>query len=260
MDISFEFGLILVLSGIVVGFINTLAAGASALSVAVFMLLGLPVTAANGTNRLPVIFQNLTASLNFFRQSRLDLRLGIRFSVPMIIGTVIGAQVATDVSDMLFKICLGVVLTGILIVMLFLPLDSLRGGREKSDVSITDYVCFGLIGFYGGYIYIGLGYLLLGVMFARFRFDIIKANALKNFVILATSPFAFLVFVLNDQVNYGFGLLHAAGNIAGAWVASHYASIFGVRFLKWFIIAVIIFVAGDMFGIISLKKILGGFI
>ena len=59
--------IMLVVSGIIVGVINTLAGGGAIISMTLFMVLGLPIGVANGTNRIAVVLQNLTSSLAFLR-------------------------------------------------------------------------------------------------------------------------------------------------------------------------------------------------
>ena len=49
----------LIVSGLFVGFINTLAGGGTIISLTVLMILGLPANVANGTNRIPIIIQNI---------------------------------------------------------------------------------------------------------------------------------------------------------------------------------------------------------
>ena len=52
----------LILAGLLVGFINTLAGGGSIISLSVLMVLGLPANIANGTNRVDITIQTLIAS------------------------------------------------------------------------------------------------------------------------------------------------------------------------------------------------------
>ena len=54
---------ILVVVGFVVGFINTISGGATAISYALFMAMGMPITMANGTTRLGVTMQFATISM-----------------------------------------------------------------------------------------------------------------------------------------------------------------------------------------------------
>ena len=38
-------------------------------------------------------------------------------------------------------------------------------------------------------------------------YDLVKANALKVFIVLLYSPFALIVFMLNDHVHYDIGAM-----------------------------------------------------
>ena len=120
--------ILLIVSGIVVGFINTLAGGGAIMSMTVFMALGLPIGVANGTNRIAVVLQNLTSSAVFIKKRMLDIRSGLKLSIPAIIGNIAGSLVATQINETVFKICMGVVLFAILAYMLFTK-PHLHGGH-----------------------------------------------------------------------------------------------------------------------------------
>lgn len=57
--------ILLITVGFLVGFINTIAGSGAIISYSVFMLLGLPAHIANGTIRVGVIMQTLSASITF---------------------------------------------------------------------------------------------------------------------------------------------------------------------------------------------------
>jgi uncharacterized membrane protein YfcA len=54
--------LIVVTSGIVCGFINTLAGGGSLITIPILITLGIPANEANATNRVGFLFQSIVAS------------------------------------------------------------------------------------------------------------------------------------------------------------------------------------------------------
>ena len=60
----------------------------------------------------------------------------------------------------------------------------------------------------------------------------------------------------NGQVDYVAGLLHGVGNILGAVVASHWVVSWGVKFVKWFTLAIIVVSFIDLMGWISLQTML----
>ena len=138
----------LLISGIVVGIINTLAGGGTVITMTMFMVLGLPITVANGTNRIAVVMQNLAATITFIRKRLFNLKSGLLLAVPVIIGNIGGSLLATHINDTIFRICFGVVLFLILLYMIF---DNHKRIESKEAVKIRPmhYFWFLLIGFYG---------------------------------------------------------------------------------------------------------------
>ena len=250
-----EIGLLLV-SGVAVGIINTLGGGGSVITMALFMAMGIPVAVANGTNRIAVVMQNLSATIAFMRKKMLDIKNSLLLGLPTILGTIAGSLFAIDVSEKTFKVCLSLVLA---IILVYLILD--RGNTPKQEghalkIRWWHYPLFFLVGFYGGYIYIGLGFLILAVTIWTMKLDIVTANVLKGCVIFISTPFALAVFMYKGQVQYDAGLIHGVGNILGAVLASHWAASWGVKFVKWFTLFIIIVSFIDLVGVISLQDML----
>ncbi|MBQ5635137.1 MAG: sulfite exporter TauE/SafE family protein, partial [Alistipes sp.] len=105
MELDLNITIILIVSGIIVGAINTLAGGGSIVTVTMFTALGLPITIANGTNRIAVFLQNFTSTITFLRKGVFNLKHGFMLSIPVIIGNVVGSLVASNIDDRIFKIC-----------------------------------------------------------------------------------------------------------------------------------------------------------
>jgi uncharacterized membrane protein YfcA len=244
----------LLVSGLVVGFINTLAGGGSAISLTVFMALGLPVQVANGTNRIAILMQNLSSTATFSSKGMIDWRSGVRLAIPAILGTVVGSQIAaTQISDHVFRICLAVVMLSVLVFTIFGNRIFKRSGTAMRTIKPLHYVIFFLIGTYNGFIFVATGYLILLATMGLMHLDIVGANVLKNFIILITMAFSLAVFVINGNVDWVYGLVHGAGNMVGAFIASHYAIGWGVKFLRWFMVAVVLACLADVVGLISIR-------
>lgn len=251
---SFEIVAILVLSGLLVGFTNTLAAGGSAISLTVFMALGLPPQVANGTNRVAIIMQNLSSTATFMQRGMVDWRGGWRLGLPTIVGSVVGSGIASTISDTVFQWCLAAVMVSVLVFMLVGNRFLQRGGHEARRATPLHYFVFFLIGVYGGYIYVGSGYLILLATLGMLHLNIVRSNVLKNFVLLLSISFSLIAFVVHDQVAWSYGLVHGAGNVIGAWLASRYAIGWGTTFLRWFVIAVVLVCLADVLELISIRE------
>jgi uncharacterized membrane protein YfcA len=241
-----------------VGFINTLAGGGSAISLTVFMALGLPVHVANGTNRVAILMQNLSSTATFTRKKLIDWNVGLRLGIPAILGTLVGAHIAVTINERIFQICLATVIGLVLIFTVF-------GGkifREGSDadapakrkIGPLHYLLFFLIGIYSGYIFVGTGFTILLVAMGLLGLDAVKSNVIKNFIVLLSMPFSLAVFVINGDVDYAYGLIHGAGNMVGAFLASQYAIGWGAKFMRWFMIVVVLVCLADVVGLISIRS------
>jgi hypothetical protein len=247
----------LIVAGLMVGFINTLAGGGSIISLSVLMMLGLPAPIANGTNRIAIAIQTATATASFRQQKVLPLKKSILLSIPAIIGSLIGAWIAVDINEGILEKAIGVIMLIMLIFILYKPQKYIYGRAEivEKPLNWKSYLIFFLIGVYGGFIHMGVGYFLLMGIVVGAGFDLVKGNAVKVFIVLLYTPFTILVFLFNDQINWSYGLILAIGNVVGAFVASRLAVSKGVVFVKWVIVVVVLITAGDMFGLYDIKSL-----
>lgn len=232
----------LIVAGFLVGIINTIAGSGTAITYSLFMLLGLPANIANGTIRFGVIMQTLASSATFYKGGKLEVKKGLWLSIPVIIGTVIGAQIATQIDKNVFEKVLGIVLLGMIFFIFYDPKRWLKEQIEKtkSKLSLKQYVIFFFVGIYGGFIHIGVGVFLLAFLVLNAGYDLVKANALKVFIVFLYSPFALGIFILNNQVDYRLGLISAIGNVFGGILASRLAIKKGAGFIRWFLVLIII--------------------
>ncbi len=249
--------LILISAGILVGFINTLAGGGSAISLSVLILLGLPANVANGTNRIAILIQNLGAVGNFKRHKALDTRKAIYLSIPAIFGSILGAYIATDINESMIKKIIGVILIILFFLMLLNPKKWIQEHQITSNkkISISQIITFFLIGIYGGFIHIGVGYALLAGIVLNAGYDLVKANAIKVLIILLWTPLSLLVFWKHHQINLTYGLIMGIGNFLGAILASQIAVKKGANFVRFLVMAIIIFMSAHLLGFIDIISI-----
>ena len=76
---------LLIGTGVVSGFINTLAGGGSMLTLPVLMITGMPADVANGTNRLAVLAQSATGAVEFDRAGRLERGAWLRIQTVSVV-------------------------------------------------------------------------------------------------------------------------------------------------------------------------------
>lgn len=247
----------LIVSGVFVGFINVLAGGGTIISLSLFMFMGIPADVANGTNRIAVILQNLTSTASFKSQKLLDSKKALRLALPTIIGSVVGAQLSVEIDESTFRIALGLVMLMMVYFIIVKPDKWIHGqlALQEKKTSWLQYLIFFFIGIYGGFVQVGVGYFLLAGIVLGAGYDLIKANAIKGFIVLLYTIFALVVFIMNDKVNWQVGLVHSIGNITGAIIASRYAISWGTGFIRWFMIVIIVITSADLLGLINIRAL-----
>lgn len=233
---------LLVLAGFCAGFINTLAGAGSVISLAVLNLAGLPLGMANGTNRIAILCQTALAVGRFKKQGKLQIRPHLGIILPAIIGGILGALIAGQVSGAVLRRSIGVCMALTLVPLLLRPTRWLEGNpeREKKGAGPVQMISFFLVGIYGGYVQLGVGVFLLTALVLAAGLDLVRGNALKLLIAFCYTVPALVIFVMNDLVRWDLGLTLAAGNMLGAWVATYEAAKRGAPFIRWLLIVVVI--------------------
>jgi len=220
--------------GLLCGFINTLAGSGSLISLPMLIFLGLPPSVANGTNRIAILLQSLVGLLAFHKKKQLDVKRGSLIAVSAVLGSVVGAFIAANTNDVHLEKAIGIIM---LIMLAFMFIKPEKWKRTTSlfptqKIKPLQYVLFFAIGLYGGFIQAGAGVFLLIALVMGAGYDLIKANAIKLLIIFLFTPFTLSIFIFYGQVDFAWGMILAAGNMIGAWLAAKYAITWGPAFVR----------------------------
>ena len=235
-------GLLLFAAGIVSGFLNVLAGGGSLLTVPIMLFMGMPGPVANGTNRIAILAQNLTAIFAFFRKGFSDFRLSLSLSAMAVPGSVFGALLGTRLEGQWFDRTLALIMLGVMIIMAF---D--KGGYRRSPEEgissrrlLAGHLLMIGVGFYGGFIQVGVGFIIMPVLHRVLGLDLVRVNMHKVFIVGAYTVTALIVFASQVQVLWLLGACLAAGNMIGAWIGTHTTISKGERFIRYTLNAVLV--------------------
>ena len=208
--------------GTVAGFMNVMAGGGSSLTLPALIFMGLDGALANGTNRIALVLQNVFAVMSFHKRNVHQYQRSLQLTLLTLPGAIIGAVLAVKISDAWFQKILSIVLIGIVISMFIPKKQQQKTSAEGQKTWIIYPVMFG-IGFYGGFIQVGVGFIFMAALYHILKLDLIFVNMHKVFIILVYTIPALCIFLINGKVNWGFGLCLAAGNAFGAWWGAHFA-------------------------------------
>ena len=229
---------ILVLVGCIVGVINTMAGGGSLITLPILIFLGLPSNVANGTNRIGLIMTAFSANMGFKSKGVSTYPFNVYIGLFALIGSLIGAYIAVDINDKIFNRTLSVIMIIVIILILFSPkiLKEDLNERLSGKNLVVSCLVFFFIGIYGGFVNAGIGFIIMLFLNLYNKMNLVRVNATKSVVILIYSIGAFLTFLFNDLVNFGYGFSLGFGTLFGAWWSSRYSVIRGEGIIKIFLL------------------------
>ena len=235
-------------AGLVAGVINSLAGGGSLLTVSLLVLLGLPGTLANGTNRVGILVQNAVAAWRFRAEGVSGLRDAVPLLVPVLCGSVLGALAIAQVADDTFERTFGLLMLVLLVPILRRPASKADAPPRRPWPGWLRFTVFLGIGLYGGAFQAGVGIPLLFALSYTGR-DLVHANAIKVVVILAVTAVAVPIFVVAHQVAWVPAGALAVGFFAGGELGARLAVRGGERVIRPVLVAAVIALAGRMLGL-----------
>ncbi|MEN0003012.1 MAG: sulfite exporter TauE/SafE family protein [Bacteroidota bacterium] len=228
MDITWYHYLIAIVGSAIAGSINTLAGNGSAITLTILTeLLGLPGNMANGTNRVGVLTQCAASTYAFHRNGKLDLQRGRLPIVLITLGAIAGVIVAVWVSSEQFKQVFRFLLVVMLFFILIKPKRWLRATDTSKAPSLWLMIPIFLgLGFYGGFIQMGMGVFFLAAMVLVARYSIMDSNVIKSAVVGLYTIVVLAIFAWQGLVDWRIGGIMAIGQTTGGYLTAHYASRF----------------------------------
>lgn len=224
--------ILILFTGVAAGFINVMAGGGSTLTLPLLIFLGLDPIVANGTNRIAIMIQNISAILTFKNEKISNFKLSLKMGLFTIPGAIAGAIIANKIESEVFEIILAVIILLIVLSMIIPKKSTLEFIEYKDKIPGMGYLFMFGIGFYGGFIQAGVGFIIMAVLFNYLKMKLVTVNMHKVFIVFVYTIPALLIFIYLGNIDYMTGLILAAGNSIGAFVAARLAVKKGDKLIK----------------------------
>ncbi len=225
---------ILLLVGLVTGFINTVAGGGSLLTLPVFIFMGFDSAVANATNRVAVFYQSLTSIFAFRRQGIRGMRYGLWLGLSATVGAVIGTFIAMKMDNEVFKTVLAIVMFVVVILILLDPLLKKAHAIEiHSPLRLTiALIIFFFIGIYGGFLQAGIGFVIIATLSTVNKMNLVKINNIKVIVVFIYTAMSVAIFAWKGVIDWKYGMVLAVGQSAGGWAGSVWSVRKGEKWIR----------------------------
>lgn len=249
---------ILFLAGMGAGIMNTVGGGGSVLTLPAMIFAGIPPTAANATNRIGIIAQGAMAIWQFRRGGIQEDATSWRVVAVGVPGAALGALLAAWIPDESFRVLLGYLMLGLLVLILLRPKPHLLAdGTAASPWSLLDergklltLVSFFFLGIYMGFLQAGGGIMILLALGYLMRLDLVRGNYVKLFFIFCLQLIAVGVFLATGVPIYWVaGISLFVGQICGAYMGSWVALKGGEKWITVVLVISILASSGRLIGL-----------
>lgn len=211
----------LIAGGGIAGIINVVAGAGSLLTLPVLIGSGLSPVTANGTNRINIILQDISATWGFVRRKELPLKITLVLAIPVVTGAAFGAYLATKLHSDSMNLIIMFLLVFMIIYVIRKPHDTSYKkilAPEKKHIDWLTWVLFLVVGIYGGFLQVATTIIFMNLLQRRLGMSVITSDAVKIFLNLLMIPVAVIIFMFNGQISFIDGVIMGIGGFIGGGI------------------------------------------
>lgn len=224
----------LCIAGFFSAFIDSIAGGGGIISLPAYLMAGISPHLAIGTNKFSSTCASFTSSLKFAQSGKVDFKI-LKFLIPFtIVGSMIGARIVLNIDA---KYLNSIVLILLLLVSIYSIFSKNMGMKDKFKELKKKSIFLGMLlaltlGFYDGFFGPGTGSFLIFGLIYIFKFDFVRAAGNGKVLNFVSNICSLIVFAINGQIDYRFGIPVAICMIIGARFGTKAALTKGAKLIK----------------------------
>jgi len=224
----------------IAGFVDAVAGGGGLISLPAYLIAGIPVHTAIGTNKLSSGMGTAIATWQFWKNGYIPWKVAAICCIVALFASGLGADLGLLLDESIFKILLLFILPATAVYILFHK----SFGSENADYPKTKTVLFSvltafIVGVYDGFYGPGTGTFLILLLtgLAHMRLD--TANGIAKSINLCTNLAGLAVLLINGKVIILLGFIAGIFSVFGNYIGTHCFQRGGAKIVKPMIIFVI---------------------
>ena len=209
------------------GFVDSVAGGGGLISLPAYLLMGIPVHIASGTNKVVNGIGTATAAIKYIRSGNVDLRAAVWAAAGAPLGALIGAKLALWFSDQVLQTCVMIALP---IAAIIITTKKDLGQEKVSKKHWTHRQRAGLsfliglaIGLYDGMIGPGTGTFMIIAFTLILGMDLLTASGCAKLANLASNAASAVVWIIGGKVMWSLAIPAMVCCSFGNWCGTRYA-------------------------------------
>ena len=240
-DLTWQMALIVAVGVFFASFMDAIAGGGGIISVPTYLLAGLPMHYALGTNKLSAGLGSLASTGRYIKSGYVDWKLGI----PSIVLALIGSHFGTKLQLMISEVYLQYLLLIVLPVVAFVVLRQRQLPEQRHDIEpkkqmAVVYLAALVVGAYDGFYGPGTGTFLLLIFCNLGGLDVRTAGGNVKLVNLASNIGALVTSFMSGKVFLVLGLIGTVTSFLGHFLGAGLAIKNGSKIVNPAVIIVLI--------------------
>jgi len=227
-------------TGLVAGFVDSIAGGGGLITVPVLLSLGLDPRHALGTNKLQATFGVTSATWHYADAQKVSLKDCGRGFLLSMFGAALGTLAVQQVAPAFLQRAIPILLITVATYSFLKPRLGESDLHPRMARGWFDLL-FGLsLGFYDGFFGPGVGTFWTMAFMVWLGFNMTRATGYTKVMNLASNVSSLAFFLLGGNVCFGMGLAMGVGELLGARMGSRMVIARGTKFIRPIFIAVVL--------------------
>jgi uncharacterized protein len=222
------------LAGFLGAVVDAIVGGGGLITIPALLATGMPTHLALGTNKFASSMGTISSSYHYYRSGEMSFKV-LKYLLPFsLIGSAIGVLTVLAIEPDFLR---GFIIIMVLAIGLYtlikkdLGIHNTFSRLTKKKILIAMVLALGL-GFYDGFFGPGTGSFIIFGLIGIFGYDFKKASANSKLMNFTSNFTALVLFLLNGQIMFKYGIPMAFSMIVGGKVGAHFAVSKGAKFIK----------------------------
>ncbi len=226
------------------GFVDSVAGGGGVISLPAYLIAGIPVKLAAGTNKLANGCGTALAVAKYAKSGNIAWACAVPAAVGSLIGAAVGSRIALLLPDSVLQIVILAALPLAAVILMF--------AKNKTDddtkalplwkIALSGGLIGLVIGVYDGLVGPGTGTFLTIAFSVVLGFGLLKSSGCARVANLASNIASLVVYLINGSVLFSVGVPAIACSMLGNYLGARYAIHGGskkIRLVMFFVLGLL---------------------
>ena len=226
------------------GFVDSVAGGGGVISLPAYLLAGIPVKLAAGTNKLANGCGTALAVAKYAKSGNIEWLCALPAGAGALLGAAIGSRIALLLPDRALQI---VILAALPVAAVILFFARKRTDEDTKQLPKSKILLFGgligfVIGIYDGLVGPGTGTFLTIAFSVVLGFGLLKSSGCARVANLASNVASLIVYLINGSVLFSVGIPAICCSMIGNYIGARYAIKGGskkIRLVMFFVLGLL---------------------